>query len=162
MKVSTSSTATALLCTSFIIGYANASHLKIITLGDSFSAGNGFDYDSDDPGWYGPKWCFRNSNAWGQQAVEFVQSRLQSSSYLNWNLDYTNHACSTAKLRHITKNPLVHTEDCADDEDTVNDSDYTIEVDGFGLGGMECDHIMKPQIGNVNEEVDIVMLTIGE
>ena len=176
--VSSSTTTTAamtislcLYCISFFstIGCTNAStsHIKIITLGDSFSAGNGFDYEND-AGWFGPKWCFRNSNAWGQQAVDFVQSRLRlqqqssSSSLSNWNLEYTNHACSAAKVRHITNDPLIHTEDCADDEDSVIDSDYSIEVDGFGLGGMECDHIMKPQIVNVNEEVDIVMMTMGE
>ena len=69
---------------------AQPENIKIIHLGDSYSSGSGLDIDDD--GWYGPRWCFQHLDAWGHQAVGFVQ---RSSGV---HLDYTNHAWKVLQL----------------------------------------------------------------
>ena len=50
--------------------------INILHLGDSYSSGNGFDVD--ESGWYGPKWCFRNHNSWGEQAVRLINAAKEN------------------------------------------------------------------------------------
>jgi lysophospholipase L1-like esterase len=54
--------------------------LKVVQLGDSYSAGNG------GGSYYGPSDCYRSSRNWGQRYVETLRDRF--------NVTYLNQACS--------------------------------------------------------------------
>ena len=159
------STSTALLCSSFIASSCTVNaqqqqhRIKIIQLGDSYSSGNGFDVD-DHSGWYGPKLCFRNKDTWGEQAVEIVRASLSSDADMEQDvyIDYSNHACSNSRIPHITRD-FVKEGGCAHAD---GDPQYSSRSIGWSLmGGMQCEHTMEPQIDNVNEDVDIVVMTMG-
>ena len=73
-------------------------HINILHIGDSYSSGNGFDVESE---WYGPKFCFRNHDSWGEQAVRMVNAAIPSI-----DISYRNHACCDAKIEHITQDKV--------------------------------------------------------
>ncbi len=76
---------------------AEGSALKILQLGDSYSAGNG--YDHSGPGWEGPgnhPGCIRHTQNWGRR----VSKKLEDRGY---HVHYTNKACSGSLIRHITE-----------------------------------------------------------
>ena len=152
------SAAAQLLCSSFIIVGAQRQqqqNIKIVHLGDSFSSGNGFDIDNNNH-WYGPKWCFRNSDGWGEQAANIVQKAIDID-HDNVHIDYSNHACHGAKIQHIT-NIYTQTESCAQDDE---DPQYTQTYPPIWSLSRDCEHIMAPQLSNVDRYVDVVLLTIG-
>ena len=97
MKFSSTSVVPAILSySSLVVTTHGQQRINIIHLGDSYSAGNGFDAAYND-GWHGPKWCFRNTNVWGEQAVEIVRASLLSdgnAEYDDVHIEYSNHACS--------------------------------------------------------------------
>ena len=124
-------------------------HIKIVHLGDSYSSGSGFNIDDD--GWYGPRWCFRHSNAWGHQAVGIVQ---RSHSV---HLNYTNHACQGARIEHLLQ-PYTQKQQCSVVTES-SDPQYT-QKKLFWFGN-ECEHTMQPQIDNIDDSADIVIATIG-
>ena len=95
---SSTSVIRALLSCASLVVITHGQHqqrINIIHLGDSYSAGNGFDAVNND-GWHGPKWCFRNTNVWGEQAVEIVRASLSSDANMedDVHIEYSNHACS--------------------------------------------------------------------
>ena len=124
-------------------------HIKIVHLGDSYSSGSGFNIDDD--GWYGPRWCFRHSNAWGHQAVGIVQRSLSVQ------LNYTNHACQGARIEHLLQ-PYTQKQQCSVVTES-SDPQYTQKK--LSWFGNECEHTMQPQIDNIDDSVDIVIATIG-
>jgi len=127
--------------------------ISILHIGDSYSSGNGFDVD--ESGWYGPKWCFRNHNSWGEQAVRIVNAGIPTV-----DISYHNHACCDAKIEHITQDKVTIAKCGHNDGDS--DPQYTRKYAGWSfLDGRTCEHRMDPQIDNVNESIDIVLLTIG-
>ena len=123
-------------------------HIKIVHLGDSYSSGSGFNIDDD--GWYGPRWCFRHSNAWGHQAVGIVQRSLSVQ------LNYTNHACQGARIEHLLQ-PYTQKQQCSVVTES-SDPQYTQKK--LSWFGNECEHTMQPQIDNIDDSVDIVIATI--
>ena len=149
---------TAYLCIGIAIVNGEAQRqqqhrIKIIQLGDSFSAGNGFDFYEHD-GWYGPKWCYRNTNTWGQQAVEMVRAELDDDTV---HIEYSNHACANSKIQQITSN-YTNTMDCGHEED---DPQLTSSRKYLTLALNQCEYTLGPQIENVDQDVDVVLVGLG-
>src|SRR3954466_11896332 len=62
--------------------------LKVVILGDSYSAGNGAGHP------YGPKDCFRSHSNWGEKYVDWLRR-------LGYAAIVTNRACSGSRSEHI-------------------------------------------------------------
>ena len=69
--------------------------LKIVLLGDSYSAGNG------GGGYSGPSGCYRSPNNWAQR----YKRRLQTSGF---NVTFDNQACSGATTGRVLANQISH------------------------------------------------------
>jgi len=126
--------------------------IKVIHIGDSYSSGSGF--DANDRSWHGPKWCFRNHKAWGERAIERVRESTGLGSHI---IDYSNHACHGAFVEHITTS-YTQTANCAHGD---GDIDYTSKAVWVWNKGITCEHTMRPQIVNVQQDVDVVLMTLG-
>ena len=135
------------------------SSIKIVQIGDSYSAGNGARTPSGGRSYYGPAGCYRSSDNWGQQYANSLKGEIHSVVYIN-------KACSGAVIADIT-----------------NEREYTPGFDLGGRGrascpsaeypeeerwtredivlGVDCDRFLKPQIDWVDETADIVLLTAG-
>lgn len=74
--------AVAIVVSGLVVAPADAAGkpLKVVQLGDSYSAGNGAG------SYYGPSGCYRSSRNWGQRYVETLRDRF--------NVTYLNQACS--------------------------------------------------------------------
>ncbi len=148
--------------------------LRVLILGDSFSAGNGAG------NYYGPKGCARSRGTWGELAAAEL-GRLSGRS-----VQVDNFACSGAVTDDITAPKLLEqfqafqTVSAASQNDaniaatsrcqryrTANDSpDEYLEGRGVrrGLTGtydVKCQRYVKPQIDGVNNTYDLVLMTIG-
>lgn len=66
---------------------STAKPLKVVLLGDSYSAGNGARDASDDRDYYGPSGCFRSHSNWSSKYVELLQRD-------GYNVTFDNRACS--------------------------------------------------------------------
>ena len=148
------------LCSSFFAvaivddgQYEQQQLINIIQLGDSFSSGNGLGHEHT--GWYGPKRCYRNIDVWGQQAVELASTELDDTVHI----EYSNHACSLSKIQHITTD-YIYEEECGH-EDVENDQQLTSSGPKWGWYMNQCDYTLAPQIENVDENTDIVLIAIG-
>ena len=62
--------------------------LKVVQLGDSYSAGNGARNAAGDRNYHGVKGCYRSPTNWGSQFVASLKERFR--------VTYINRACSGA------------------------------------------------------------------
>ena len=154
-----------------------ASPLKVVQLGDSYSAGNGAgDY-------YGPKDCYRSSSNWAERYLDTLRA--------TYNVTFVNRACSggvianlldrrpmDAKLanvfvpgesvdkddpgaRHALDEGGECTPDYRDDEAYSVKPYFASPESGGTLVMFECARSMEPQIDAVGQDTDVVLLTIG-
>lgn len=68
---------------------AGRTPLKVLLLGDSYSAGNGATDDAGDRTYYGPKGCYRSRDNWAER---YVRDTLQDE----FAVTFVNRACSGA------------------------------------------------------------------
>lgn len=131
--------------------------LKILHLGDSFSAGTGTDT------YYGPKGCYRSKLNWGEVFAKSLEDIFHVS--------YINRACNGAvtsnlfrkkrmyDIPHFFKDlnlfPTKDPKECPE----PSDDEYfeNIETDR----GWVCERYVKPQLESVTNEIDLVLITSG-
>jgi hypothetical protein len=154
-----------------------ASPLKVVQLGDSYSAGNGAgDY-------YGPKDCYRSSSNWAERYLDTLRA--------TYNVTFVNRACSGGVIanlldrrpmdeklanvfvpgetvemddpgaRHALDEGGECTPDYRDDEAYSVTPYYASHESGGTLVMFECARSMEPQIDAVGQDTDVVLLTIG-
>src|SRR4051794_8045558 len=155
---------------------AGARPLKVVQLGDSYSAGNGAG------NYYGPKDCYRSSSNWAERYLDSLRD--------TYNISFVNRACSGGVLSDLT-----HTRTMDDKTVSVwvpgtvdeNDAGARAALDARGdctsryrddeaysvspfaavpeLGGTavyyKCTRTMTPQINAVGRDTDLVLFTIG-
>src|SRR5262245_19461462 len=64
-----------------------AKPLKVVLLGDSYSAGNGARDANGDRDYYGPKDCYRSHSNWAEQYVTYLREE-------GYNVTFVNRVCS--------------------------------------------------------------------
>jgi len=158
--------------------------LKVVLLGDSYSAGNGARTSSDDRDYYGPKGCYRSHSNWAEQYVD----SLQAAGY---EVTFLNRACSGAvtadvlsdrdmdtQNRYYSPQPGYGWPSSADEAlaqiiaaDPCNTNAYpdeeywTHEVmrfDGPGLPTFySCLRHLTAQVDAIGPDTDLVLFTIG-
>jgi lysophospholipase L1-like esterase len=150
--------------------------LKVVQLGDSYSAGNGAG------NYYGPKDCYRSSTNWAERYLDSLRD--------TYNVTFVNRACSGGVLSDLThtrtmddKTVSVWVPDTVDKDDAGaramldargdctptyrDDEAYTVAPFAAvpELGGTTvyytCKRSMEPQINAVGRDTDLVLFTIG-
>ncbi len=132
--------------------------LKVVHLGDSYSAGNGArktSGDRDYKDYIGAQGCYRSPSNWGSQ---FVQSLK------DYTVTYINRACSGGVIAHILherkmdgisdlhiKQPL---EPCPSPK-------YPDQEEWRQMTPVSCVRFLKPQIDAIDNSVDLVIMTMG-
>lgn len=151
--------------------------LRVVQLGDSYSAGNGAD------NYYGPSDCYRSSRNWAEKYLDTLRS--------SYSVTFVNRACSGGVIDDLTgrnemdttnvsiylpgtvakddpaaRRALDERGDCA----TSYLGDETYEIEALyaipGLGGttqvvFECRRFMEPQWNAVGADTDLVLFSIG-
>lgn len=154
----------------------DATPLKVVQIGDSYSAGNGAD------NYYGPRDCYRSSENWGEKYVDMLRPTR--------SVTFVNRACSGGVLDDLTKrrehdetvvSTFVRGEVDKDDpaaRQALDDGgrcstryrdDEVYEVEALfaspGPGGttvtFRCTRFMEPQIDAIGKDTDLVVFTIG-
>ncbi len=160
---------------------STAKPLKVVLLGDSYSAGNGARDASDDRDYYGPSGCFRSHSNWSSKYVELLQRD-------GYNVTFDNRACSggvtsgmvsprnmDTKTRQ-TVVPGANTVDQATAAlatlDPCNTRSYIDEeywtykalapsVTVATVWTYSCTRWLRPQTDFVGADTDLVLFTIG-
>lgn len=78
----------------------NRMPLRVVQLGDSYSAGNGARNAAGDRTYYGPRDCYRSRDNWGEQYVRSLRER-------NYSVTYTNRACSGGVISQISQSRIM-------------------------------------------------------
>ena len=145
--------------------------LRIVQLGDSYSAGNGGgDY-------YGPPLCYRSRHNWGEQYSAWLRRQ-------GYSVDYINNACSGTFVRSLTTGTAIPaaavSTRLAKGETTAtpavrdrlrdrcavgSDSSEGVVVDHLSTSGSTaraaCTRTLPPQIDAVDGSTNLVLLTVG-
>ena len=152
--------------------------LKVVQIGDSYSAGNGAG------NYYGPKDCYRSSSNWAERYLDTLRA--------TYNVKFVNRACSGGVIDNLTDRrrdglearervrPRARSSrrtiparamrstraatarrDYRDDEAYSVTPEYASHESGGTLVSFECARYMEPQIDAVGQDTDIVLLTIG-
>lgn len=156
--------------------------LKVVLLGDSYSAGNGARDANGDRDYYGPEGCYRSRSNWAEKYVD----TLQASGY---SVTFLNRACSDGVTDDLVQprdmgtsshsaivNSSIDTLEKAqaflDASDPCNrgyypDEEfwkYTADYVGPGPGNQlryRCTRFLVPQTDAVNADTDLVLFTNG-
>jgi lysophospholipase L1-like esterase len=130
-------------------------HLKIVQLGDSYSAGNGARSASGEQNYYSVSGCFRSPTNWGSQFAMSLQD--------TYAVTYINRACSGGVVSEILnerdmkdlipalKNP----------DGSCPSPDYPGEEFYKDDSLFSCSRFLKPQIDAIDSSVDLVLMTMG-
>jgi hypothetical protein len=159
---------------------AQSDPLKVLILGDSYSAGNG-----TGDGYFGPGGCYRSSVNWGEKAAATIGAQLGRT------VSVTNRACSGGVTSDFAQPRSMGTFEagpvnwawhssyggavaraeswCAAKRNTGADyaDEYYTTADpptspkGAGLYAPRCTRWLRPQLNSVNETYDLVLLTVG-
>lgn len=163
-----------------------AKPLKIILVGDSYSAGNGARDANGDRDYYGPSGCYRSRSNWAEQYVAGLGAK-------GYNVTFVNRACSGATTADLlnknnlgdttgfTSAPstidteseaaayLTATNPCASQIVYPDEESLTYKVGAYGPDpnygeyGIHyaCTRWLIPQLDAVNGDADIVLFTMG-
>lgn len=129
--------------------------LKVVQIGDSYSAGNGARDADGDRDYYGVSECYRSPSNWGEQYVDSLRS--------SFAVTYVNRACSGGVIADITndrsfKNAIVgQLVGCPAAE--YPEEEYWVRTDGIPFD--RCQRRLRPQINAVDSSVDLVLMTAG-
>lgn len=161
---------------------APISPLKVVLVGDSYSAGNGARDAAGDRDYYGPRGCYRSKSNWAEKYVSYLRGE-------GHQVTFVNRACSGAvtanmvtaramgrqggylpasagkpspsdALAHLeATNPCEAASPYRDEEDFGN---YELgSSDGVGGWGYTCDRSLIPQTDAINADTDLVLFTMG-
>jgi lysophospholipase L1-like esterase len=155
-----------------------AQPLKIVLLGDSYSAGNGARDANGDRDYYGPKDCYRSHSNWAEQYVDSLQAQ-------GYNVTFLNRACSggvTADLLGDRKmddsirqinlpvdttwtdaNQVIADADPCNTQDYPDEEYWKYEVTSqlYGTFYYRCTRYLTAQVNAIGPDTDLVLFTIG-
>lgn len=136
-------------------GEAQETPLKIVHLGDSFSAGNGYRNELGLADYYGPFGCKRSHFNWGERYVATLSDEF--------NVTYINRACSGANVINLVERQRQNDDFLVDRMPRIfcPRSQYPDEEYYEKEGIFTCVRYQVPQIDILDETVDLVLLTVG-
>jgi len=127
--------------------------LKIVHLGDSYSAGNGARSSSGARNYHGVEGCYRSPTNWGSLFADSLKDTFA--------VTYINRACSGGVANQITeirdmKESVSKNLDGSCPTPDYSDEEFYIEKNEF-----QCSRFLTPQIDAIDESVDLVLMTMG-
>lgn len=129
--------------------------LKIVQLGDSYSAGNGARSESGERNYYGIEGCYRSHTNWGEQFANSLKD--------TYAVTYINRACSGGVIADILNPRLMGSVFKDNFSDSCPSSKYpdeeTISIDESQPA--LCQRVIDPQIDAIDKSVDLVVMTMG-
>lgn len=153
----------------FATSAAAKTPLRVVTLGDSYAAGNGAgDY-------WGPKGCYRSHSNWGERYLKTLRSQ--------YNVIATNRACSGGVVDDVRSRRVMETSSrqafvgsldpngslarqIAEATCSSSYSEEKYEVsnivgDGLGRIFFDCKRSLDPQWDAVDKNTDLVLMSVG-
>jgi lysophospholipase L1-like esterase len=158
--------------------------LKVVLIGDSYSAGNGARNDAGNRDYYGPKGCYRSRSNWAEQ---YVRAALEE----DFAVTFINRACSGGVTDHLLGERDMGTDiyefvltgirepDDPEARGLLNQTGlcrsrypdeerFAIEVDastdivsGTTTFRFSCRRILNPQLDAIGRDTDLILFTIG-
>jgi PKD repeat protein/lysophospholipase L1-like esterase len=127
--------------------------LKVVQLGDSYSAGNGGRSATGDRNYSGVSSCYRSPTNWGSQFVGSLQDVF--------NVTYIHRACSGGIIANILNERQMGLVPATEFR-TCPSPAYPDEEVITRLGATEwCVRSLRPQIDAIDSSVDLVIMTMG-
>lgn len=127
--------------------------LKVVQLGDSYSAGNGARDADGKRNYSGVKGCNRSPTNWGSQFVDTLREVFA--------VTYINRACSGGVTADVLNSRVVETSQTLVGCPTATfpeEESWVLVNDGLRN---TCERRLRPQIDAIDTSVDVVMLTFG-
>lgn len=126
--------------------------LKIVQIGDSYSAGNGARSAEGDRNYYGISGCYRSPTNWGSQFVASLSDTFA--------VTYINRACSGAKLDNIMSSQDLEDRVLKNLDGSCPTAEYEEELI-VPTSTFQCSRFVTPQINAIGEGVNLVLMTMG-
>ena len=159
---------------------AGGKPLKIVLIGDSYSAGNGARNDSGDRSYYGPEDCYRSNEGWAGRYVRWLRDQGFNVTLVNW-------ACSGAVSDNLLNDrrmgsdrKLLFADGSVDTEaearaeiDKQNDCEpkdpgsgeffriTELDIVSPGQWVYTCGRFMRRQVDVLGQDTDLVLFSIG-
>lgn len=162
---------------------SEAQPLKVVLLGDSYSAGNGARDVNGDRDYYGPEDCYRSKSNWAEKYVDHLGT-------LGYNVTFVNRACSGGVTDNLVNprkmdssggtrllagtnltreqaQPAIEAMDPCNNGYYPDEEYWTYEVlmtTPYGaetLVDYECTRYLVAQTTAVNADTDLVLFTNG-
>ena len=127
--------------------------LKIVQLGDSYSAGNGARSESGDRNYHGVKGCYRSPTNWGSYFAESLKDTFA--------VTYINRACSGGVVVNIPFERDMNDTSLKNLDGSCSSPEYPDEEYYKDTSTLSCSRFIKPQIDAIDDSVDLVIMTMG-
>lgn len=127
--------------------------IKIVHLGDSYSAGNGARSAEGDRNYYSVSGCYRSPTNWGSQ---FAASLTDT-----FDVNYINHACSGGVLSQILVPRDMKDTSFKNLDGSCPTPEYPDEEFFVDTSLLSCSRFIDPQIDAIDSSVDLVLMTMG-
>ena len=127
--------------------------LKIVQIGDSYSAGNGARSESGFRNYRGVSGCYRSPTNWGSQ---FAQSLGDVFA-----VTYVNRACSGGVIDEIRYERDMEDTDLKNISGSCPSPEYPDEEFYKDTSTLSCSRFLYPQINAIDSSTDLVLMTMG-
>ncbi len=127
--------------------------LKIVHLGDSYSAGNGARSAEGKRNYHSVSGCYRSPTNWGSQ---FAQSLTDTFA-----VTYINRACSGGVVSQILNERDMNDTAFKNLDGSCPSPDYADEEFYVDTSLLKCSRFINPQIDAIDSSVDLVLMTMG-
>lgn len=127
--------------------------LKIVQLGDSYSAGNGARSAEGDRNYYGVSGCYRSPTNWGSQFAESLTDVFA--------VTYINRACSGGVVADILNERNMDDTSLKNFDGSCPSPEYPEEEFFKDTSLLSCSRYIHPQIDAIDSSVDLVVMTMG-
>lgn len=126
--------------------------LKIVQLGDSYSAGNGARSDTGAVNYNSVSGCYRSPTNWGSQ--------FSASLKDTFAVTYINRACSGGVIADIQNERELESYFKSNIFEVCPTAKYPDEEE-WRDDSITCSHFVDPQIEAIDSSVDLVLMTMG-
>ena len=160
--------------------------IKIVLIGDSYSAGNGSRTITGERSYYGPEGCLRSSTNWAEKYVSWLRTQ-------NYAVTFINRACSGATTEQLLSPQVRDVQDNVEafvprdseptdpavtdaikarcfptnypDEEYLSVENITVTLDVSddtrSIARGTCTRWLLPQLDAIGPDTDLVLFTIG-
>jgi lysophospholipase L1-like esterase len=157
--------------------------IKILLLGDSYTAGNGARKSFGQTDNFGPMGCYRSNSNWGSQYATMLKEKGHNVTIINRScsgatsndllygnatsvttthiVGNTSNGIITTDTDEIIKAKLIQASFC--DQKPDGEAYYQINIHSKQPDStyFECRKYLKPQLESVDTSVDLVLMTLG-